>query len=331
MQTATFDAASGNTEGGVTNLMIKSGTNVLQGHGLLSPRRRRASSPTTSSPTRTTSRCRDFDYNRYGGMAGGPMVLPGYNGRGKTFFMYGFEGIHEVAPAQQRHADGPDREDAQRRFLGAARARAAVSDLQPVHAAGDRRRPLPAGSVPGQHHSAAADQPGRAGRARVHRQAADAGQRRRHQQLPEPVAARGHQVREQHDPRRPQHHRQAAHVRPRELVRSQQQLQQLLRQPLDRRVVQVRLAAGRARPRLRDDAEHGAELPLRLQLVRARHGLEPGKPRLRSRRRSASPRRTTRRFPTASAGSRGSTSPAIRAPASAARSGRTRRIRSSPR
>ena len=39
-----------------------------------------------------------FSYNRYGGMAGGPVVIPGYDGRGKTFFMYGFEGIHESRP-----------------------------------------------------------------------------------------------------------------------------------------------------------------------------------------------------------------------------------------
>ena len=60
------------------------------------------------------------------------------------------------------------------------------------------------------------------------------------------------QVREQHDPHRSQPDRQAADVRPRQLVRPQQQLQQLLRQPLHRRVVQVRLAPGRARPRLGD-------------------------------------------------------------------------------
>ena len=35
VQTATFDASFGNTEGGVTNLSIKSGTNTLHGHGLL--------------------------------------------------------------------------------------------------------------------------------------------------------------------------------------------------------------------------------------------------------------------------------------------------------
>ena len=31
-------------------------------------------------------------------MAGGPVLLPGYDGRGRTFFMYGFEGIHEARP-----------------------------------------------------------------------------------------------------------------------------------------------------------------------------------------------------------------------------------------
>ena len=47
-------------------------------------------------------------------------------------------------------------------------------------------------------------------------------------------------------------------------------------------MVQVRLAPGRARPRLRADAEHGPELPLWLQLVRARHGFQSREPRLRS-------------------------------------------------
>src|SRR6185503_20794927 len=40
----------------------------------------------------------DFTYNRYGGSAGGPVLLPGYDGRRRTFFMYGFEGIHEARP-----------------------------------------------------------------------------------------------------------------------------------------------------------------------------------------------------------------------------------------
>ncbi len=97
VQTATFDAASGNTEGGVTNLMIKSGTNALKGtiYVAKTPKSLFANDFFANANNIPLS---DFDYNRYGGMAGGPIVLPGYNGRGKTFFMYGFEGIHESRP-----------------------------------------------------------------------------------------------------------------------------------------------------------------------------------------------------------------------------------------
>jgi Carboxypeptidase regulatory-like domain/TonB dependent receptor len=97
VQTATFDASTGNTEGGVTNLVIKSGTNTLHGTAYY------AKTPNDLFANDFFANANNiplapFNYNRYGGMAGGPMVLPGYNGRGKTFFMYGFEGIHESRP-----------------------------------------------------------------------------------------------------------------------------------------------------------------------------------------------------------------------------------------
>jgi hypothetical protein len=97
VQTATFDAASGNTEGGVTNLSIKSGTNKLSGTAYF------VKTPASLFSNdffnnATNQPLTDFTYNRYGGMAGGPVVLPGYDGRRKTFFMYGFEGIHEARP-----------------------------------------------------------------------------------------------------------------------------------------------------------------------------------------------------------------------------------------
>jgi hypothetical protein len=97
VQTATFDASTGNTEGGVVNLMIKSGTNKLRGTVYV------AKTPGDLFANDFFANANNiplapFDYNRYGGMAGGPMVLPGYDGRGKTFFLYGFEGIHESRP-----------------------------------------------------------------------------------------------------------------------------------------------------------------------------------------------------------------------------------------
>ena len=97
VETATFDASFGNTEGGVTNLSIKSGTNSLKGtaYFVKTPGSLFANdffgNANNIPPT-------DFNYNRYGGMAGGPVVLPGYDGRRKTFFTYGFEGIHESRP-----------------------------------------------------------------------------------------------------------------------------------------------------------------------------------------------------------------------------------------
>src|SRR5688572_23738970 len=97
VQTATFDAALGNTEGGVTNLSIKAGTNSLRGTAYLAktPRGLFANDYFANANNIPLA---DFTYNRYGGTAGGPVLLPGYDGRRRTFFMYGFEGIHEARP-----------------------------------------------------------------------------------------------------------------------------------------------------------------------------------------------------------------------------------------
>ncbi len=97
VQTATFDAASGNTEGGVTNLSTKSGTNSLRGTVYFNktPPKLFANDFFANANNIPLS---DFSYNRYGGTAGGPVMLPGYDGRRRTFFLYGFEGIHEARP-----------------------------------------------------------------------------------------------------------------------------------------------------------------------------------------------------------------------------------------
>jgi hypothetical protein len=97
VQTATFDAAMGNTEGGVTNLSIKAGSNALKGTAYYgkTPRELFANDYFANANNIPLA---DFTYNRYGGTAGGPVLFPGYDGRRRTFFMYGFEGIHEARP-----------------------------------------------------------------------------------------------------------------------------------------------------------------------------------------------------------------------------------------
>ncbi len=98
VQTATFDSQFGNTEGGVTNLSIKSGTNQFHGTGYYT-----FFTPGTSAndfyANRAGQPLADFYYHRFGGTVGGPVWIPKlYKGTNKTFFMYGMEGIREARP-----------------------------------------------------------------------------------------------------------------------------------------------------------------------------------------------------------------------------------------
>jgi len=98
VQTATFDAAFGNTEGGVTNLSIKSGSNSF--HGTLAySKMPKALFANDFYGNATNVPLPDFRYTRWGGTVGGPVWVPKvYNGRNKTFFMYGVETIPEARP-----------------------------------------------------------------------------------------------------------------------------------------------------------------------------------------------------------------------------------------
>lgn len=98
VQTATFDASSGNTEGGVTNLSVKSGTNSFHGTAYWV---KMAPGLFANDFFANANRIErpDFNYDRWGGTIGGPVWLPKlYQGRNKTFFMYGIEGIPESRP-----------------------------------------------------------------------------------------------------------------------------------------------------------------------------------------------------------------------------------------
>jgi hypothetical protein len=102
VQTITFDAQFGQTQGGVTNISIKSGTNQFHGTAGYSFQRQgmwandffnnKAGLPTPN-----------FMFDRWSGSIGGPVHIPKvYNGRNKTFFLFGYEGIHDSRP---RHDD----------------------------------------------------------------------------------------------------------------------------------------------------------------------------------------------------------------------------------
>jgi hypothetical protein len=98
VQTATFDAQFGNTEGGVTSISIKSGTNAFHGSTYY------FAEPGTWAANDFFGNARgqarpDSKSDRFGGYISGPVRLPWlYNGKDKTFFLFGFEGIRDSRP-----------------------------------------------------------------------------------------------------------------------------------------------------------------------------------------------------------------------------------------
>jgi hypothetical protein len=98
VQTATFDASFGQTEGGVTNISLKSGTNALHGTGYYNNMTPGLFANDFFANANRIPRP-DFYYHRWGASLGGPVVIPKvYNGKSKTFFMWGYEGIREARP-----------------------------------------------------------------------------------------------------------------------------------------------------------------------------------------------------------------------------------------
>ena len=98
VQTATFDAQFGNTEGGVTSISIKSGTNRFRGSAYY------FSEPYKWGANDFFGKARgqaivESSSNRPGFTIGGPLSIPKlYDGKDRTFFMFGFEHIKDVRP-----------------------------------------------------------------------------------------------------------------------------------------------------------------------------------------------------------------------------------------
>src|SRR5262249_27336202 len=98
IQTATFDAQFGNTEGGVTSIGIKSGTNSIHGTGYMWLEPGSLAANDFFGNLRGQPRPDTYS-NRPGFSIGGPVILPKlYDGRNRTFFLWGFEDIHDSRP-----------------------------------------------------------------------------------------------------------------------------------------------------------------------------------------------------------------------------------------
>lgn len=98
VQTATYDAQFGNTEGGVTSISIKSGTNALHGTGYMWWEPGKFAANDFFGNLRGQPRPDTYS-NRPGFTVTGPVVIPKiYHGKDKTFFTWGFEAIRDSRP-----------------------------------------------------------------------------------------------------------------------------------------------------------------------------------------------------------------------------------------
>ncbi len=98
IQTNTYDAQYGKSAGGVINVALKSGTNLL--HGSLYEFMRRNVLDANSFQNNSRGAPKDGHYlDQYGVLFDGPLRIPKiYNGRNKTFFLFNYEGYREATP-----------------------------------------------------------------------------------------------------------------------------------------------------------------------------------------------------------------------------------------
>src|SRR5574340_482069 len=123
--TNSYDAQYGRTAGGVINVSLKSGTNKL--HGTVYEFYRRNWLDANTLIGNAIGEKKSGHYlDQYGFSLDGPVVLPGYDGRNKTFFLLTYEGYREgtpnpavrsVPPAAFRNGDFSDYRDANGKLI----------------------------------------------------------------------------------------------------------------------------------------------------------------------------------------------------------------------
>ncbi len=87
VQTSNYSAEFGQNAGGVVNVVTKSGTNQFHGGAFDFIRNEKFNARNFFAPKRD-----GLKRNQFGATIGGPMALPFYNGRDKTFFFFGYQG-----------------------------------------------------------------------------------------------------------------------------------------------------------------------------------------------------------------------------------------------
>ena len=97
IQTSNYSAAQGNSSGAVINAVTRSGTNTFHG-GAFGYFRNKAFNARNFFATEPDA----LDRRQYGGYLGGPVKVPGYDGRNRTFFFAGWQVRSSRTRPQQR-------------------------------------------------------------------------------------------------------------------------------------------------------------------------------------------------------------------------------------
>jgi len=153
-----FDASVGHNSGTVMNISLKTGTNTPHGTAYVFDREP-GWNANTFFANRAGQPLGQFTYKRWGTSLSGPVFIPKvYNGRNRTFFIYGYEG----GARKQRGPLYRDRAQCcefRRRFLEPAGPRRAIPNLRSDHDSSRRERQILQTTVCRQHHSGQQNQP----------------------------------------------------------------------------------------------------------------------------------------------------------------------------
>ena len=107
MQSNLYDAQYGRVGGGVTSIIVKSGTNQIHGemYEFLKNVKLDASEWTSNKAGMPR---RQFENNTWGAEVDGPILIPKlFNGRNRAFFMMSYEGEKENSNGVDSHAPCP--------------------------------------------------------------------------------------------------------------------------------------------------------------------------------------------------------------------------------
>ncbi|MGH8246173.1 MAG: carboxypeptidase-like regulatory domain-containing protein, partial [Gammaproteobacteria bacterium] len=156
VETASFDASVGYLTGVSVNMSLKSGTNQLHGQTYYF-NQNPAVAANQFFLNRTGTPKLTYKAHRWGGNASGPVYIPKlYDGRNKTFFMYGYEGWWSFDPVSIGYEAVPSPAQRNGDFSQLLRLGARYQIYNPYSiapAAGGlfSRQPLPNNVIPASH------------------------------------------------------------------------------------------------------------------------------------------------------------------------------------